>query len=198
MSNITIRKAAVSDAEELLDIYSYYVKKTAITFEYEVPSADEFAGRIRDITKRYPYIVAESNEKIIGYAYAHEFIARKAYDWSAEVTIYIDHNERKTGVGRLLYNELEKCMRAMGVVDLYACIGVPNGEADEYLDRNSVDFHEHMGYELKGTFPKSGYKFMRWYDMVWLGKTIGEHLDIQPDITAFCETKKGAEYGTDK
>ena len=86
----------------------------------------------------------------------------------------------------------------MGVVDLYACIGVPNGEADEYLDRNSVDFHEHMGFELKGTFPKSGYKFMRWYDMVWLGKTIGEHLDIQPDITAFCETKEGASYGTDK
>ena len=198
MSDITIRKAAVSDAEELLDIYSYYVKNTAITFEYEVPSPYEFAGRIRDITKRYPYIVAESNRKIIGYAYAHEFIARKAYDWSAEVTIYIDHNKRKTGVGRLLYNELEKCLRAMGVIDLYACIGVPNGEADEYLDRNSVDFHEHMGYELRGTFPKSGYKFMRWYDMVWLGKTIGEHHDMQPDITAFCETKEGAGYGTDK
>ena len=198
MSNITIRKAAVSDAKDILDIYSYYVKNTAITFEYEVPSADEFAGRIRDITKRYPYLLAERDGSIIGYAYAHEFIARKAYDWSAEVTIYVDHNERKTGVGRLLYSELEKCLGAMGVIDLYACIGVPNGEADEFLDRNSVDFHEHMGYELKGTFPKSGYKFMRWYDMVWLGKTIGEHLDIQPDITALCETKEGAGYGTDK
>ena len=198
MSDITIRKAAVSDAKELLDIYSYYVENTAITFEYEVPSVDEFAGRIRDITKRYPYLLAERDGSIIGYAYAHEFIARKAYDWSAEVTIYVDRNEKKRGIGRSLYNELENCLRVMGVIDLYACIGVPNGEADEFLDRNSVDFHEHTGYELRGTFPKSGYKFGRWYDMVWLGKSIGEHLDIQPDITAFCETKEGASYGTDK
>ena len=198
MSDITIRKVSVNDAKELLDIYSYYVKNTAITFEYEVPSVEEFSCRIRDITKRYPYLAAEKNGRMIGFAYAHEFIARKAYDWSAEVTIYVDHKEKKQGIGRFLYSELEKYLRAMGVIDLYACIGVPNGEADEYLDRNSADFHKHTGYELRGTFPKSGYKFGRWYDMVWLGKSIGEHLDIQPDITAFCETKEGASYGTDK
>jgi phosphinothricin acetyltransferase len=198
MSDITIRKVSVNDAKELLDIYSYYVKNTAITFEYEVPSIEEFSCRIRDITKRYPYLAAEMNGRMIGFAYAHEFIARKAYDWSAEVTIYVDHREKKHGIGRFLYSELEKYLRAMGVIDLYACIGVPNGGADEYLDFNSFDFHKHMGYELRGTFPKSGYKFTRWYDMVWLGKTIGEHLDIQPDITVFDNIQEVADHGTDK
>ena len=68
MSDITIRKVSVNDAKELLDIYSYYVKNTAITFEYEVPSIEEFSCRIRYITKRYPYLAAEMNGRMIGFA----------------------------------------------------------------------------------------------------------------------------------
>ena len=108
MDDIIIRKVTPKDTQRLLEIYSYYVKNTAITFEYVVPSVQEFEGRIRDITQRYPYLAAERAGRIIGYAYAHEFIARKAYDWSAELTIYIDSSERKSGTGRLLYTELEK------------------------------------------------------------------------------------------
>lgn len=195
MDDIIIRKVTPKDTQRLLEIYSYYVKNTAITFEYVVPSVQEFEGRIRDITKRYPYLAAERDGRIIGYAYAHEFIARKAYDWSAELTIYIDSSERKSGTGRLLYTELEKCLGAMGVIDLYACIGVPCGEDDEYLTHNSMQFHDHMGYKTVGRFPKSGYKFGRWYDMVWMCRTIAEHLDDQPGIIAFNETKAWENYG---
>lgn len=198
MDDIIIRKVTPEDAQRLLEIYSYYVENTAISFEYEVPSVHGFENRIRDITVRYPYLAAERDGRIIGYAYAHEFIARKAYDWSAEMTIYIDSNERKTGIGRSLYTELENCLKAMGVTDLYACIGVPCGEDDEYLTHNSMLFHEHMGYETVGRFIKSGYKFGRWYDMIWMCRNIGGHLDIQPDIIAFNETNVYKNYLVDR
>ncbi len=172
---ITIRKADTGDTQRLLGIYSYYVTNTAITFEYDVPSVSEFARRIQRISAKYPYITAESSGRIIGYAYAGVFKDRAAYDHSVEVTIYIDKSEKGKGVGRLLYSELEKRLREMGITNLYACIGIPSDKSDEFLDFNSMQFHEHMGYTLAGRFHKCGYKFGRWYDMVWLEKIIGEH-----------------------
>ena len=85
-----IRTVRLDDAEELLRIYSYYVENTAITFEYDVPTVDEFRKRIETITEKYPYFVYEENGKIIGYAYANTFKDRAAYDWAVEMTIYMD------------------------------------------------------------------------------------------------------------
>ena len=82
-----IRRAELADAERLLEIYDYYVKNTAITFEYETPDLDEFKNRIMNIMERYPYLVILRDGKIEGYAYAGAFKGRKAYDWSCEVTI---------------------------------------------------------------------------------------------------------------
>ena len=172
---ITIRKADSVDAQRLLEIYSYYVTNTAITFEYDVPSMNEFESRIKHVTEKYPYIVAEKDGRIIGYAYAGVFKDRAAYDRSVEVTVYIDKSEQGQGVGRLLYQRLEMELRQIGITNLYACIGIPSEIADEYLDFNSMQFHEHLGYTLAGRFHKCGYKFGRWYDMVWLEKMIGEH-----------------------
>lgn len=169
-----IRNASIEDAERILEIYAYYVKNTAITFEYDVPTLEEFQDRIKNIRKRYPYLVIERDGIIQGYAYAGTFVGRAAYDWSCETTIYLDHNAQKRGMGRKIYEALEDRLRQMGILNLYACIGYPEQE-DEYLNRNSADFHAHLGFKKAGEFHKCGYKFGRWYNMIWMEKIIGEH-----------------------
>ena len=169
-----IRDAKIADARHLLEIYDYYVKNTAITFEYETPSLDEFTARMQNTMKRYPYLVIEKDGRIVGYAYAGVFKDRAAYDRSCETTIYIDRNERKNGLGRMLYEALAEKLKEMGILNLYACIGYPDDE-DEYLTRNSAEFHEYLGYSKVGEFHRCGYKFGRWYNMIWMEKIIGEH-----------------------
>lgn len=174
MSNISIRPATIVDAEPILSIYSYYVENTAISFEYDTPSLDEFKTRIQHTLENYPYLVAEQNGKIIGYAYGSQFHERAAFSWCAEVSIYVDVTARKCGVGRLLYEALEQALKEQGILNLYACIAYTDTE-DEYLNNNSAQFHAHLGYVQNGRFHKCGYKFNRWYDMVWMEKFIGEH-----------------------
>ena len=174
--DITIRPAMPQDAAALLRIYTPYVTDTAITFEYDVPSVKEFSERIRQITERYPYLVAEHCGTPIGYAYAGSFHVRPAYDWTVETSIYVDSAQRHTGVGRILHDALEHELKQRGFLNMYACISYPTQD-DPYLDTNSVDFHQHMGYTLVGHFHQCGYKFHRWYDMVYLEKIIGEHAE---------------------
>lgn len=171
---ILIREATVDDAPRLLEIYAYYVENTAITFEYDVPSQEEFLGRIKRIRTRYPYLVIEKDGVIKGYAYAGVFKDRAAYDRSCEMTIYLERSAAGEGLGRKLYEALEAALREQGILNLYACIGYPD-VPDEYLNYNSAQFHEHMGYRTVGTFHQCGYKFGRWYSMIWMEKMIGEH-----------------------
>ena len=108
---MTIEKVLLSDAEELLKIYTPYIEKTAITFEYEVPSVEEFEGRIKNISSKYPYIKAVNDSgEIVGYAYASSFKGRKAYDWSVESTVYVREDQKRNGVGKALYEALEKSL----------------------------------------------------------------------------------------
>jgi phosphinothricin acetyltransferase len=186
MSETKIRNVVINDAERLLEIYSYYVTDTAISFEYTVPSLAEFQSRIKRITEKYPYLVVEKDGQIQGYAYAHPFVEREAYDWCCETTIYLDKNARKCGLGRMLYEALEARLKEMGIINLYACIARTDKE-DEYLNNNSPEFHEHLGYKTVGEFRKCGYKFGRWYDMIWMEKIIGEHKDDQPKIRYYPE-----------
>ena len=174
MEKIVIRSASVNDAEALLNIYAYYVKNTANTFEYDVPTLEEFKQRITNTLKKYPYLVVVKEGTILGYAYAGVFKDRAAYDWSAETTIYLKYDAVKCGLGRMLYEALETEMKKRGFLNLYACIGYPI-EEDEYLTRNSAEFHAHLGYQTVGEFHKCGYKFGRWYNMIWMEKLIGEH-----------------------
>ncbi len=167
-----IRNCRLDDAEALVKIYAPYVEKTAISFEYEVPSVDEFRGRIENIMQKYPYIVAEEDGKILGYAYAGVFKARKAYDHCVETTIYVAEDAHRKGVGRALYEELETRLKAMGVINLNACIGwidTPN----EHLDHTSPLFHERLGYKKCAHFHRCGYKFGEWFDMIWMEKLLG-------------------------
>ncbi len=167
-----IRNATENDAERLLKIYAPYVKDTAISFEYEVPSVVEFRDRIAQTMKRFPYLVIEENGVIKGYAYAGVFKGRAAYDHCCEVTIYLDRDAKGRGYGRALYEALEEELQKRGLINLYACIAYPISE-DGYLTRNSEQFHQHMGYTKVGEFHKCGYKFGNWYNMIWMEKIIG-------------------------
>ncbi len=174
MSTITIRTAALDDAAALLAIYAPYVEQTAITFEYEVPSLEEFRGRIARTLRRYPYLVAEENGELLGYAYTGPFGERAAYSWAVETSIYLRQDVRGKGLGKRLYQELEDISRAQHVQSLYACIAYPDAD-DAHLTGNSVAFHTHLGYTTVGRFPHCGYKFGTWYNMAWMEKTLGDH-----------------------
>lgn len=186
IDDISIRFAKPEDAKELLKIYAYYVTDTAISFETEVPSEEEFKLRIEEVLKSYPFIVACKDDEILGYAYLHSFVGRKAYELSAETTIYLNPDKKKMGIGKKLYSVLEDIAKAQNITNLYSCIGYVDKE-DEYLNNNSVQFHEHTGFRMVGKFENCGHKFGRWYHMVWMEKIIGEHGEIR-EFLKFEET----------
>lgn len=177
--NILIRPANPDDSALLLEIYRPYVENTAITFEYDVPTEEEFKGRISKTLERYPYLIAIKDGQPAGYAYAGPFKERAAYDWTAEVSVYVAWDCRRQGIGRRLYLTLEEELRQMGIQNLEACIAVPPS-ADKYLDRSSAAFHVRLGYRMIGEFDRCGYKFGRWYNMVWMEKIIGTHSQATP------------------
>lgn len=181
MEELIVRDAKIEDAERILDIYAYYIQNTAITFEYDVPTLAEFQSRIKNTIKKYPYLAIEKDGIVQGYAYAGPFIGRAACDWACEVTVYLEHSARKCGYGRLIYEELERRLGEMGIVNLYASIAYPITE-NEYLDKNSAEFHAHLGFAKAAEFHKCGYKFGYWYNLIWMEKYIGEHLDNQPPV----------------
>ena len=173
---IEIRTAEKKDAGRLLEIYDYYVRNTAVSFEYETPSLDEFRNRMAHTLSKYPYLVIVRDGIIEGYAYAGPFKGRAAYGWSCEISIYLDCRARKCGLGRMLSEALEAALKEMGILNIYGCIAYPETE-DEYLTTNSADYHQHLGFRTVGQFRQCAYKFGRWYNMIWMEKCIGEHID---------------------
>ncbi|SFT88029.1 phosphinothricin acetyltransferase [Selenomonas sp. GACV-9] len=185
---VTIRDARLADDGRLLEIYAPYVRETAITFETEVPELMEFRQRMEHVRRRYPYLVAEEKGRILGYAYASAFHTRAAYDWAVETTIYVDRDCRHGGIGGSLYKALEAALESMGVLNLNACIAAPvAGIEDEHLTNDSEGFHAHLGYTLVGRFHKCGYKFGRWYDMIWMEKMLGVHVETPKPVQAYAD-----------
>lgn len=165
-----LRPATVEDAEALRNIYAHYILNTAVTFEMEVPSVEEFAGRIVGTLKKYPYLVATKIDgSIVGYAYAVALKGRRALDCSVEASIYLNAAVHGQGVGRRLYQALEQELKAMRVTNVYVSIAYAEQE-DEYLTHGSVRFHERMGYTLCGDFHHCAVKFGRPYDLLWMEK----------------------------
>ncbi len=171
--NVTIREATPDDAEELLAIYAPYVTGTAITFEYDVPTVEEFRRRITSTLGHFPYLVAvsEADGSLVGYAYAGKFKERAAYQFACETSIYVRQDVRGGGVGASLLHELESRLIAQGIKSICACITYIQ-VADPYLTNASMRFHERQGYRLVAHFHRSGYKFGRWYDMIWMEKLV--------------------------
>ena len=178
---VNFRPALESDAAAIREIYAPYVEESAISFEEKVPSVYEMAARIRARQGKFPFIVAERAGTIVGFAYASAFHERSAYRYCAEVTIYLDRNSRRGGIGQALYHRLEQLLQIQGFTNLYACIAYPVVE-DKYLNKNSAEFHAHLGFKKAGTFHQCGYKFGHWYDMIWMEKIIGHHEKEQPSV----------------
>lgn len=161
---IDIRSARIEDATDLVAIYAPYVENTAITFETQVPTVSEFASRIEKTLGNFPYLVAIEEGALVGYAYASTYYARAAYDWTVELSVYIQQEARGKGIGTLLYNALERELIARGFKNFLACIALPNPA--------SIALHEKRGYEQVAHFKKVGYKFDTWHDIVWLQKSL--------------------------
>ncbi len=162
-----IRLATAADAAALVEIYAPFVTDTAVTFEYEVPSKEEFGRRISETLRLFPYLVLEKNGAILGYAYASRFKGRAAYDWAVETTVYVRQGSEGNGYGRALYARLEELLARQNVTNLNACITFPNP--------SSIAFHESMGYRTAAHFTMCGYKLGQWWDMIWMEKFIAEH-----------------------
>ena len=152
----TIRFAAPDDAAALLRIYAQYIE-TPITFEYTLPSEEEFARRIRDIQAVYPYLVYIEDGEVLGYAYAHRFQERAAYQWGAELSVYLDRGCVSHGIGSQLYTLLLELLRLQNVRTAYALVTLPNTKSEA--------LHRHFGFKLCGVWHSSGFKNGRWYDM---------------------------------
>lgn len=174
MERIAIRMASPNDAKSLLEIYAPYILQTGVTFEYEVPSEENFRKRIEKVLEKYPYLVAVEDGKIVGYAYAKELGERAAFSRSVETVIYLGTDQRGKGLGRLLYGELERILRLQNVTNLYAAVSYRARE-DETITHASPLFHLSVGYQKAAHFSRCGYKFGRWYDIVWYEKHIAVH-----------------------
>lgn len=163
---MTIRLATPADAASCLAIYTPIVTSTATSFEIDVPDETTFAGRMSEYGTRFPWLVAESDAGIVGYAYAGPHRERWAYQWCAEVSAYVASGRQRRGTGRALYDALLATLRHQGYVNAYAGITLPN-EA-------SVAFHAAVGFEPIGVYPMIGYKLGLWHDVVWLGMRISD------------------------
>jgi len=160
-----IRDVNTADAAALAEIYRRYIH-TNITFETVAPTAEEFAGRVAEITRKYPYLAAEEDGVLIGYAYAHEYRARVAYRWSAELSVYLAPDARHRGIGRALNIELMSRLQKMGVRMAYSCIVAGN--------EDSIRLYRNLGFREVGTFTDSGWKNGQWLDTVWFEKRLND------------------------
>ncbi len=162
-----IRLVQESDTCEILDIYEPYIKDTAITFEYEVPLFNDFSTRIVDISSEYPYLVYLKDDKIVGYAYAHRQKERAAYQWNAELSVYVDKAYLRMGIGKALYTCLIEILKLQNIQNVYGGVTIPNN--------NSCNLHESLGFRKLGTYHHTGYKCGEWHDVAWFEKNIGSH-----------------------
>lgn len=165
--------AKEEDVQEMLDIYGPYVTDTAITFEYEIPDIRNFKNRFETITRQFPWLVVKIDGKLAGYAYAGLHHERAAYQWDAELSIYLAKEYQGMGIGKALYSALIELLKKQGYYNLYALLVYPN-EKSELL-------HTWFGFETIGIYKKSGNKFGKWYDVRSMGKTIRDYCD-NPEI----------------
>lgn len=162
--SVIIREVQTKDFEKMLAIYSHYVENTTISFEEKVPSLTDYSLRLNSILEKYPILIVEENEELVGYAYAHAFRDFSAYDKVAEVTVYLDQKANSKGLATLLYEKLEQLLAQKNIKKAIACITSDNIP--------SLKFHEKNGYVKMADFTKIGYKFDQWLDITWLEKEL--------------------------
>lgn len=156
-----------SHISQIINIYSYYILNTPVTFEVEIPEYNEFKNRVDTIQEKYPFLSALIDNKVVGYAYAAPLKTRKAYEYSCETTIYLDYNYKEKSIGKALYTRLFEYLKKQNIVNLYACITESNKE--------SIIFHEKFGFQKTAHFHKCGFKHNKWHDVMWFEKIISDH-----------------------
>lgn len=161
-----IRSVQLKDAQELADIYNYYILHSTATFEETPIDAEEMERRIKSTTSDYPWIVYQDQGKVIAYAYANEWKSRSAYKRTVESSVYVKQGEMNKGVGALLYEELIQLLIDLGFHTILGGITIPNPD--------SIRFHEKFGFEKVGQLKQVGYKFEQWVDVGYWELIIGE------------------------
>ncbi len=181
-----IRLARPEDSPGLLAVYAQYIH-TPITFECQLPSEAEFAQRILEIGAQYPYLVCQQGRQLVGYAYAHRQMARQAYQWNAELSVYLDPAYTSQGLGKRLYSLLIAILARQGVKTVYGGVTLPNAKSER--------LHEGLGFRRLGVYRNTGYKCGAWHDVAWFEKQIAPYqLPPQPvlpitalDVTPFLQ-----------
>jgi L-amino acid N-acyltransferase YncA len=177
-----IRPATVADAEAILAIYAPYIRDTSITFETEVPSAEDFAKRIEHYMENFPWLVYEVDGVIAGYAYASRYRDRIAYQWSVECSVYVHNTYFRKGIARKLYAALFRFLQKQEFRLVYAVINLPNDE--------SVALHESMGFSWFATYEQVGYKLGRWKNVGWWKLQLNDFIDEPPAPLPFPQLDK--------
>ena len=162
-----IRWASHEDCKSILDIYQFYVLNTAITFEYNVPDLEEMKRRMTSIQSRYPFLVAELQNKTVGYAYATDFRHRAAYQWSPESTIYLHKDFLGKGIGIKLYQKLLEILKEQGYYNVFGGVALPNDP--------SVSLHLKCGFKEVGVYENIGYKIGKWHSTKWFQLVLTKH-----------------------
>jgi L-amino acid N-acyltransferase YncA len=178
----TIRSAEPGDAHAVQAIYAPFVSDSATSFETVVPDVAEIRRRIEAQRDRYPWLVFEMDGTIVGYAYASAHRARQAYQWSVDVSVYVDPRFHRRGIGRALYLALFDLLRRQRFVNAYAGITLPNP--------SSVGLHQAVGFEPIGVYRQVGYKFDRWHDVMWLHLRLCRDADVPADPVPIAELWK--------
>ena len=186
MNNCNIRLANENDYSSILKIYEPFIRETFVTFEYKVPSFDEFAKRMAKIQKIFPLLVCEAEGNVAGYAYISRFREREAYDWSVESSIYIDTAHQGKKFGKALYIALVELSELAGYRNIYGVVTMPNEKSEK--------LHKSLGFETVGTLKNVGYKFGKWLDVKYLSLNIKEYTDSPHKPKRMDEILVTAEY----
>jgi len=193
---VTIRVAKESDAAAVAAIYAPSVRETAISFEVDPPSEEEMQRRIRETLSRWPWLVCDRDGEVLGYAYASQHRARAAYQWSADVSVYIHADARRCGVGSALYAPLLEIVRQQGFYNAYGGITLPNA--------GSVGLHESFGFQPVGIYRAVGFKLGVWHDVGWWHLALQRHEPPKapptpfPNMAASPEVQRALDRGSEK
>jgi len=183
MMERTIRSAEAADAHAVQAIYAPFVSDSATSFETVVPDVGEIRRRIEAQRERHPWLVFDVDGSVVGYAYASAHRTRQAYQWSVDVSVYVDERFQRRGIGRALYLALFDLLRRQHFVNAYAGITLPNPA--------SVGLHRSLGFEPIGVYREVGFKFDRWHDVMWL------HLRLREDVAMPADPLPIAELWAD-
>ena len=159
-----IRLATPHDAAGVQAIYAPVVRDTAISFELEPPTVEDMQKRIVAVVERMPWLVCEHHGEILGYAYASPHRVRAAYQWSVDVSVYVNPRAHRSGVGRALYTSLLRLLTLQGFYNAYAGITLPNAA--------SVGLHEAVGFVPVGVYRNVGFKLGAWHDVGWWSRLL--------------------------